>query len=256
MSCSVSERELRSIVAVVENGRREDPNQAMPWAALEGLRSLIPCDSLVFKELDVPTEGVPTYQSVDDDGRLLELDGDGGANDEFWTLRRGFLPCNYPERTGDLTSITLWSDFYTLSELRSAPMFADLYGLDGRRYSMLASLPAMPGKTRRIQLWRNSGPDFSERDRLLLQLLRPHLYEIYLAAQRRRIEVPRLSRREVQVLQLAAQGLGNADIARQLFISIGTVRKHMEHIFDRTGVRSRTSAAALVMPHLSITDPY
>jgi DNA-binding CsgD family transcriptional regulator len=40
-----------------------------------------------------------------------------------------------------------------------------------------------------------------------------------------------------------------------LFISVGTVRKHMEHIFDRTGVRSRALAAALVMPHLSVTDP-
>jgi hypothetical protein len=29
----------------------------------------------------------------------------------------------------------------------------------------------------------------------------------------------------------------------------------MEHIFDRTGVRSRAAAAALVIPHLSVTCP-
>ncbi|WP_197043324.1 hypothetical protein [Saccharothrix sp. NRRL B-16314] len=33
------------------------------------------------------------------------------------------------------------------------------------------------------------------------------------------------------------------------------MRKHMEHIFDRTGARSRAAAAALVIPHLSAIDP-
>jgi DNA-binding CsgD family transcriptional regulator len=255
MAGSLFERDLRSLMALVEEGRRDDSSQALPWSVLEGLRRLIPCDSVVFKELDVPCERVPIYQSIESGERLLELDGEGRADDAFWALRLGFLPCSYPERTGDLTSVTLWSDFYTHIELRNAPMFAELYRPEGRKYSMLISLPNLPGQTRRIQFWRDSGPDFGDRERLLLQLIRPHLYEIYLDAQRQRDGIPQLSRREVQVLQLAAQGRSNVDIAQQLFISVGTVRKHMEHIFDRTGVRSRALAAALVMPHLSVTDP-
>lgn len=77
---------------------------------------------------------------------------------------------------------------------------------------------------------------------LLLQLLRPHLYELDLDSERRRQGVPRLTQREWQVLTLVAQGYGNADIARLLFTSTSTVRKHMEHIFDQTGVRTRTAA--------------
>ena len=50
------------------------------------------------------------------------------------------------------------------------------------------------------------------------------------------------------MLQLVGQGYSNADIGRMLFISVATVRKHMEHIFDRTGVRTRSAAAALVLP--------
>jgi DNA-binding CsgD family transcriptional regulator len=256
MADNLSEQELRVIMAVVEEGRRDDPNQAMPWATLDGLRCLIPCDSLVFKELDVSSEDVPIYQVIDDGDRSLELDASSRANDQFWMLRREFLPCNYPDRTGDLVSVTLWSDFYSFSDLRNAPMYADLYRPEGRRHSMLVSLPAPPGHTRRLQLWRDSGSDFSERDRLVLQLLRPHLHEVYLDAQRRRDDAPRLSRREHQVLQLVAQGRTNADIARQLFISVATVRKHMENIFNRTGVRNRIQAAALVMPHLSVTDSH
>jgi DNA-binding CsgD family transcriptional regulator len=67
---------------------------------------------------------------------------------------------------------------------------------------------------------------------------------------RRRRGVPHLSRREREVLQLAAQGFSNADIARTLFISPATVAKHMEHIFDRTGVRTRSVAAALALPQV------
>ncbi len=47
-----------------------------------------------------------------------------------------------------------------------------------------------------------------------------------------------------------AQGYSNADIARILFISVSTVAKHMEHIFDRTGVRTRSAAAALALPQV------
>ena len=93
-------------------------------------------------------------------------------------------------------------------------------------------------------------------DRLVLQLLRPHLHEVYLDAERRRHGIPQLSPRELEVLQLVAQGYSNADIARILFISVSTVAKHMEHIFDRTGVRTRSAAAALALPQVRpLTQP-
>ncbi|MDT7725134.1 MAG: hypothetical protein QOI21_1710 [Actinomycetota bacterium] len=256
MTGTLSERELRSLMAVVEEGRRDDPNQAMPWAALEGLRGLIPCDTVVFNELDLTEMSAPAFQAIEGGEHVLMFDGKGDPDEAFWSLRRDFLPCNYFERTGNLTQVIRWSDFYTLPELRDNPMFAEDFGPDGCKHAMLAALPAAPGRTRRILLYRDTGRDFTERDRLVLQLLRPHLYETYLDAQWRQNGVPRLSHRELEVLQLAALGRSNADIARELFISVGTVRKHMEHIFDRTGTRSRAAAAALVLPHLSVTEPH
>ena len=74
------------------------------------------------------------------------------------------------------------------------------------------------------------------------------MHEVYVDAERRRHGVPHLSRREKEVLQLASQGYSNADIAGILFISVSTVAKHMEHIFDRTGVRTRGAAVALALP--------
>ena len=52
-----------------------------------------------------------------------------------------------------------------------------------------------------------------------------------------------LSRREHDVYELLCDGLGNAEIGQRLFITEGTVKVHVHHIFDKLGVRSRTALA-------------
>jgi DNA-binding NarL/FixJ family response regulator len=56
-------------------------------------------------------------------------------------------------------------------------------------------------------------------------------------------EAPALSAREVEVLRLAAKGLANKQIARNLGISEHTVKVHLGNVFRRIGVNDRTSAA-------------
>ena len=83
----------------------------------------------------------------------------------------------------------------------------------------------------------------------MLELLRPHLHEVWLDAERRRAGVPVLSPREREVLALAGAGLSTTEMAAALWISVGTVRKHMEHVRESFGVHttrggSRPGAAA------------
>jgi DNA-binding NarL/FixJ family response regulator len=52
-----------------------------------------------------------------------------------------------------------------------------------------------------------------------------------------------LTAREVEVLLLVRDGLANKQIARRLGISERTVKAHLTNIFQRIGVRDRTSAA-------------
>jgi DNA-binding NarL/FixJ family response regulator len=54
-----------------------------------------------------------------------------------------------------------------------------------------------------------------------------------------------LTPRELEVLQLLAEGLSALDIAERLFISAKTVGTHVEHIFNKLGVRSRGQAVAV-----------
>jgi DNA-binding CsgD family transcriptional regulator len=49
--------------------------------------------------------------------------------------------------------------------------------------------------------------------------------------------------REQQVLELVEQGLKNREIARELGIRPGTVKIHLKHIFEKTGVRGRVGLA-------------
>jgi ATP/maltotriose-dependent transcriptional regulator MalT len=53
-----------------------------------------------------------------------------------------------------------------------------------------------------------------------------------------------LSGRELEVLGLVAQGMTNAAIAEQLYISPSTVKRHLESIYSKLGVDTRTAAAA------------
>ena len=53
-----------------------------------------------------------------------------------------------------------------------------------------------------------------------------------------------LSARECEVLQLVAEGLSNCALAQRLVITPGTAKKHLEHIYAKLDVHSRTSAVA------------
>ena len=61
-----------------------------------------------------------------------------------------------------------------------------------------------------------------------------------------RVRTPRtsLTPRELEVLKLVAAGSSNREIGRTLLLSEATVKSHLVHIYDKLGVRSRTSAVA------------
>ncbi|QGF23947.1 helix-turn-helix transcriptional regulator [Raineyella fluvialis] len=53
-----------------------------------------------------------------------------------------------------------------------------------------------------------------------------------------------LTAQEQAVARLVAQGLSNADVARELFISVKTVQFHLTRVYSKLGLRSRTELAA------------
>jgi DNA-binding NarL/FixJ family response regulator len=58
-----------------------------------------------------------------------------------------------------------------------------------------------------------------------------------------------LTARELQVLRLMAAGLRNADIARELFVSVKTVEHHVTNVLVKLQARSRTQAIVKAQQH-------
>ena len=242
--------DVEAMLRIVDDGRRDDPAEAMPWAVLEDLQRLVPCDhALEFYHSDLDGCRDIIVQGIRGGIRVVN-DENCDPDDPFWSLFWSSGYCSYPQTSSDLASVIHDGDFYgTDQDRRNDPMQNDLMRPIGCVHSMIMSMPAPAGQMRRLLFWRASDPGFGERDRQVVTLLRPHLYEIWLGAERRRNNVPHLTAREWEVLRLSAAGLSNADIAAQLVISVGTVRKHIEHILSRLGVHNRTLAASIALPH-------
>jgi DNA-binding CsgD family transcriptional regulator len=251
--------DLHALVELIEDARDDEPGEAVPWAVLHNLVRLIGADWVELCELDWVRRGLVVVQYVNNGEVGVDAPEQGGdvvdPDTEAYfrsVADTGFLPCTYAVETGDLVTVSRWSDFYSDTEIRNHEAGRDYF--ETVRHGVAVCLPAPPGRMRRVLLLRESGGDFTDRDVQVLSLLRPHLHEILLDAQRRRSGVPQLTSREWEILALVGEGLDNATIARRLYVSPATVRKHMEHVFDRLGIRNRIQAAAVALPHRPSTD--
>jgi DNA-binding NarL/FixJ family response regulator len=133
------------------------------------------------------------------------------------------------------------SDVVSRVRFRKSAFYSAVMRPLGREHELKVWLPAPRGHARYFELGRPPGRDFDERDVSILSLLRPHLARLR-SRWERRPHLPSLTERELDVLSLVAQGLTNREISSQLFISPATVRTHLEHIYDKLGVRSRAGA--------------
>jgi DNA-binding CsgD family transcriptional regulator len=84
-----------------------------------------------------------------------------------------------------------------------------------------------------------AGRDFTDRERAFLDLLRPYLSSLFRKA---RANLG-MTAREAEVLRWVAAGKSDAQIGAILHISPRTVQKHLQNLYQKLGVESRTAAA-------------
>jgi DNA-binding CsgD family transcriptional regulator len=254
---SVTDRDLRVFAAIVSQERPDLPaGEGLPPSLLADLMDQIRCDGITLERYDVGRQRHISLQNTDTD---TGTDTDNPGIHEawaqlFWTHYWDCRICSYPPRTGDLRGVVKTSDFYSTRQWHSTGMYADCIRPQGIEHHLMVTLPELSASTTgtdrylRLVLHREPGPDFSERDRALMVLLRPHLHQAYLDVERRRNPVPRLTPRQTELLRLVAAGHTNAQIARRLGLSEGTVRTHLDNIYERLGVSSRTAAVLRAFP--------
>jgi DNA-binding CsgD family transcriptional regulator len=242
---SIRERDLRGLLQIIEAARSTDVAEGLPTAVLERTRTLVASDLVSFVEFDSERQVTSFDQSLPDDV-------DCPAEEAFWRHYWDTVSCSYPDRSGDDRSVTTLSDFYTQRQWHNTGVYADYFGRVGVERDAMLCISAPTGRSRRLLFFRGPGADFDSRDRLLLSLLRPLLSELYQELERRRRPVPDLTPRQWELLRLVAYGRTNAEIALDLVVTKDTVRKHLENIFTRLGVTTRTGAVAQAFP----TGPY
>jgi DNA-binding CsgD family transcriptional regulator len=241
-----SDRDLRALAAIVSQDRSDLPGgEGLPPSLLADLMGQIRCDDVFFLGFDSSRQAFWFGQEI---VPSTDTPGSDDLDRVYWKHYWDSRFCSYPGRTGDLRSVIKTSDFYSARQWHSTAMYTDHDRLLGLEHCLMLCLPeaqprtAGPGRHVRLYVSRGPGPDFSERDRGLLTLLRPHLHQAYLDVERRRHPVPRLTARQTDLLHLVAAGHTNSQIARRLGISEGTVRTHLENIYGRLHVSSRTAA--------------
>jgi DNA-binding CsgD family transcriptional regulator len=216
-------------------------DRAVSPEILTRLHDLVPrAETATYCEIDWELRRVCCYIANDADSTTTDLPLD----EVLWEFRHQHAIGEHFRCTGDLRP-RMMSDLLRPREWRAL----DLYNLYFApfQYELKFGLPSRAGYTKMF-LFHSSRRDFVERDRLLLGLLRPHLQRIdetYTGRELLTVDAS-LTRREREILVWVDRGKTNAQIAEILWIAPGTVKKHLDNVYDKFGVHTRTAAVARV----------
>ena len=250
VASSISAHDLSQLREVLDV-TRPDRTQPSPDALFEVLsltRGLVGADSASFQEQDCLDFTMPYLQYFDDDEavvvapeQIAATDDEPGLEtlmDHWWTS-----PCSLIERTGTpvVTTIRSW---YSARQWAVNPVHCEYLTYDDE---LVMGFPVSTFRSLRILLPRECGSPFGERETTLMELLLPHLQPLMRSVVEGAAKDPDpvLTARQQEILGLVRLGMPNKRIGRILGISETTVRTHLENVFERLGVQSRTAAVGV-----------
>jgi DNA-binding CsgD family transcriptional regulator len=247
----MTDSDIRALLGVFDRCQPAAPDDIFYADVLTGVRELIPCDDISFQLMDVADQRL----------RLLVVNDEGVQREEFVGATSEFTQlfwqefweedgCAGPLLTGDYATVLHHAELTRSRAYENGPL-GSAFGALGVNDEILVPMTPLGGTDRRLLLFRDAdAPDFSEREKAMLALARPHVAELHTRRVRELRGEPNLTPRQWEVLRRVAAGAGNSQIARDLGLSEATVRKHLENVFLRLGVQSRTEAVARVLAFL------
>jgi len=247
----ISLETLRRAVGLVDSLAELDDPAGFAGIVLPGLATLVGCDVITYNEIG-PALGQTCYADYPA-GAL-----DPATQPVFAAHVHEHPLVNHYRATGSGEPVMI-SDFLTQQRFHRLGLYAEFFRDIPVEHQVAISLPGPDQEVIGVAMSR-ARHDFSDEDRALLSVLRAPLIAALLRARRRRqagqvFTAPAcsgpadLTEREIQILRLVADGLTNASIAHALEVSPRTVAKHLEHIYRKFGVSSRTAAVSrMTMP--------
>jgi DNA-binding CsgD family transcriptional regulator len=239
----LSRSDLENALGFVREAGDAAGDEPFPVHLLDGLASLVRCETVSYCEVDRRL-GTTQYAACNDPRP-------GAPEDAYWATVHEHPIRNHRTATGSLAVFKIY-DFVTPAQLSKTQFYADYIRPWTTPFMMSFGLPAPAGQTRTFILDRDES-DFGERERALLEVLRPHLAQTRRALDERRragsalVLAPNatLTPRETEILAWVAEGLTNRAIAERLWISPGTVRRHLDNIYAKLDVHTRGAAVRM-----------
>ena len=182
----LSQSDLEATLHFLRQAEAVTGPDPFPSELLDVLRGLVPSEFVAYDELDLVERRVLIYVACT---RGQEVEASQPDEEE---LDRNFLRlmhqhpiCSHRLRTGDHTAHK-FSDFVTRKQLHGLEIHAEYFRRYGVEFRMAVGLPGPPTHTKTLGFDRVGNRDFGERDRVLLNRLRPHLTALHAAARDRR----------------------------------------------------------------------
>jgi DNA-binding CsgD family transcriptional regulator len=189
--------------------------EPFPSRLLESLRLLVGGEQAGYCELDRVDRRVLTLvgspEAEEDEPYSSENDD---LAQVYWRLRHQYPTCVYEDETGDFSSRKL-SDFITLRELHRLEIYADFFRPEGVEYEIGVGISA-PLTHTKMFLFANGkcSGDFGERERTILDLLRPLLTLRYRQVEaRKRADVAVAALESTDEALVLLNSLGRAEFA-------------------------------------------
>jgi len=149
------------------------------------------------------------------------------------------LVCAHGRKPGAVTKRI--SDLVPTDAFHETPLYNEYYRPIGIRHTM--AVPIYIDQRLLVSfVFNRAGSAFGDRELQLAETVRPHLANLYRLAGAPVSGAP-LTPREREVLDWVAAGKTSRDIAAILGASPRTIEKHLERIYDKLGVETRTAAA-------------
>ena len=211
----MTDTDIRALLGVFERCQPAADDDIFYADVLTGLRELIPCDDITFQLMDVAEQRI----------RLLFVTDEGVQREESVGAHRRVHPAvlagvlgggrlRRPARDRRLLHAAPSCGASRTRAYANSPLGSAFAAL-GVKDEILVPMTPLGGTDRRLLLFRDEGsPDFSEREKAMLALARPHIAELHTRRDRELRGEPHLTPRQWEVLRQVATGASNTQIAR------------------------------------------
>lgn len=266
MAANLSEQDYQELMQGLLRLHAERDVERLPRVMLDIVQKLIPCEHLSYNELNPRQKRAMSFFSTRQESIVL-----GKYLPAFEQHMEEHAVLKHYQQSWSLgkpLNVQTMFDFLPRAEFQRTGLYGECFRYLDTEFQLIICIDMGQDRAVGIALSRKL-MDFTERDRQVAEAVRPHLSYAYRNAMRRlslrrlfdpdgeqkSVELLQkldLTPREAQVLFWLIQGKTSPQISTILEAKPRTIDKHLEHLFVKLGVETRSAAIMQTIDRLEI----